>query len=116
MHEKSLVRSLLKQIEQIRVDNDAVCVDVVAVELGPLSGVEAELIASAFDEFVGEYFDPPPGLDIRIVPLRLCCQSCLRESAVDGLSLQCPECASTDVRVIRGDEFRLLDVSLQVPI
>ena len=116
MHEKSLVRSLLKQVKAIGMDNGAVQVDAVTVELGPLSGAEPELVAAAYDELVTEYFEVIPQLDVHTVPLQLRCRFCLRESAADGLSLVCPVCTSLDVQIIRGDEFRLIDVSLQVPV
>lgn len=114
MHEQSLVRSLLKQVDQLRIDNDAISVGMVTVELGPLSGVEPELIAVAFRELVSDYFDEQPTLNIRLVPLQVRCRSCRHESAVENITLECPECSSTKVQIIRGDEFRLLDVSMQV--
>ncbi len=116
MHEKSLVRSLLKQVDELRIENNALSVALITVELGPLSGVEPQLIQVAFGELVAEYFDEQPTLDIRLVPLQIRCRSCRHESAVDGITLECPECSSTKVQVIRGDEFRLLDISMQVSV
>ena len=116
MHEKSLVKSLLTQVEQLRVDNHATYVDRVTVEVGPLSGVEPELIRSAFDEVASEQFEVAPVLDIRLIQLQIRCRSCLHEASVEGLTLQCPECKSSKVQVIRGDEFRLIDVSIQVHV
>lgn len=116
MHEKSLVRSLLKQVDQLRIENKALSVGLVTVELGPLSGVEPQLIHTAFEELVTEYFDDQPTLKIRLVPLQIRCRSCHHESAVEGITLECPKCASTKIQIIRGDEFRLLDVSMQVSV
>ncbi len=116
MHERSLVQSLLMQVERLRAEHDAVAVDMVKVEIGPLSGVEPQLVQQAFDELVTERFSPVPSLEIRMVPLQIRCRSCGRESSVRGLSLKCPECASSRVHVVRGDEFRLIDVDLQVPV
>ncbi len=116
MHEKSLVQSLLKQVEQIRVENGGQSVDQITVEIGPLSGVESELIECAFRELAPQFFSAPPVLNLQNVPLQLRCRSCDLESAVDGLTLQCPNCLSNQVCIIRGDEFRLVDVSMQIPV
>lgn len=116
MHEKSLVQSLLTQVEQLRVQNDATTVDRVTVEIGPLSGVEPDLVQTAFDEVAPERFASPPMLDIRLVRMQIRCRTCRHEAAVEGVTLKCPECESTKVQIIRGDEFRLIDVSMQVPV
>lgn len=115
MHEKSLVRSLLKQVEHIRKQNKAVSVDRITVEIGPLSGAEAELVQSAFDELAPQQFADRPVLDIQNVKLQIRCRECLQESAISGITFHCPDCQSSRVQVVRGDEFRLIDVSMQVP-
>jgi len=104
------------QVEQLRTEHDALAVDAVTVELGPLSGVEAELVREAFNQLAADQFTTCPLLHIDTIPLQIRCQSCGRESSVAGLSLKCPECASSRVRILRGDEFRLIDVAMQVPV
>jgi len=116
MHERSLVHSLLTQVKQLSNQHDAETVDSVTVEIGPLSGVEAELVREAFDELAAEHFTNCPLLHIDLVPLQIRCRSCGRESSVSELSLKCPECASSRVHIVRGDEFRLIDVAMQVPV
>ena len=116
MHEKSLVQSLLNQVEQLRMQNNATSVGRVTVEVGPLSGVEPELIRSAFDELASTQFESPPALDIRLIRMQIRCRSCRHETEVEGMTLQCPECASIKVQIVRGDEFRLIDISMQVPV
>ncbi len=116
MHERSLVHSLLKQVKQFSDQHEAESVDAVTVEIGPLSGVEAELVREAFEELASEHFTSCPLLHIDAVPLQVRCRSCGRASSVSGMSLKCPECASSRVHIIRGDEFRLIDVAMQVPV
>ena len=116
MHEKSLVQSLLTQVEQLRVQNAATSVHRVTVEIGPLSGVEPELVQSAFNELAPQQFDTPLVLDICLIRMQIRCRSCRRVAAVEGITLQCPECGSSKVQIIRGDEFRLINVSMQVPV
>lgn len=116
MHERSLVQSLLTQVEQLRRKHGGVAVDSICVEIGPLSGVEPELVRSAFDELAAGRFERCPTLQLDMIPLQIRCRSCGRESSVAGLDLRCPECASVRVHVVRGDEMRLIDVGMQVPV
>ena len=115
MHERSLVQSLLSQVEHLSAQHDAVAVDSVTVELGPLSGVEAELIRSAYSDLAALRFRNEPELIIREVPLRVRCRSCGRQSTVLDLVLQCSGCGSTRVHITSGDAFCLVDIGLQVP-
>lgn len=114
MHERSLVRSLLNQVERLRLEHHALSVDVVTVELGPLSGVEPELIRSAFEQLAPLQFTSTPRLDVQLIDLTIRCRKCKVEAAVPQITFQCPACFSSRVQVIRGDQFRLIDVSLQI--
>ena len=115
MHETSLVRSLLTQVEQIMIQHEATSVDSVTVEIGPLSGVEGDLVQAAFLQ-LSPTVPGMPQLVIREIGLQILCRDCEVESAVAGLTLQCPICRSPRVQILRGDEFRLIDVSIQVPV
>lgn len=114
MHEYSLVQSLLNQVEQLRSDHNGVLVEVVTVEIGPLSGVEPQLITSAFEQLAPQQFSMMPRLEIRLVDLSIRCRACDVESSLTDISFKCPKCSSSRVKIISGDQFRLIDVRLQV--
>ena len=116
MHEKSLVQSLLRQVETIMLEHRATSVQRVTVEIGPLSGVEPLLIDDAFSELIPSRRIGCPSLNIQAVNLRIRCRECKHESSSPGLNLKCPLCGSTRVQITQGDEFRLIDVSLEVPV
>ena len=115
MHEKSLVQSLLKQVEAIMREHHAISVQAVTVEIGPLSGVESLLVEDAFSELLLTSQIGRPSLNIQAVDLTIRCRDCKQESSSSGLALKCQLCGSNKVRITHGDEFRLIDVSLQVP-
>lgn len=112
MHETSLVRSLLMQVEQIAAQHGSACVTRVEVEVGPLSGVEPLLVRSAFDRLVDRSRWPSAELAIEEVSLEARCRSCGAEFSIEDFAFRCPRCASSSVRVTRGDQFRLLNVSI----
>ena len=112
MHERSLINALLRQVEKLRRDHGAGSVSEVRVEVGPLSGVEPLLLATAFEQLASASNLSDAKLVIDEVPLRAVCKFCDREFEVQGFVFRCPACGQ-NVRVIRGDEFQLVSVSLQ---
>jgi hydrogenase nickel incorporation protein HypA/HybF len=113
MHETSLVRSLLAQVATVLCDHPGARVERIRVEIGPLSGVEPLLISSAFERLVET--TPCSGAALRIEQIDLAarCGDCDSEFPVEQFHFVCPACASNRVTILRGDEFRLLDVTIE---
>lgn len=112
MHEYSLVRSLLRQIRQILSDQPIQGLQQVSVSIGPLSGVEPELVQIAFDELVASFGFPGATLSIVRTTLEACCNGCGECFTVQSFQFQCPSCRSRSVRVTGGEDFRLIDLTV----
>ncbi|TWU50572.1 Hydrogenase/urease nickel incorporation protein HypA [Rubripirellula tenax] len=127
MHERSLVKSLLRQVEQIAAENGATEVSEVTVEIGPLSGIEIDLVRIAFDELISvvDLVQNPskdgsltrsttPQMRLVIIESALAieCLRCHQESELNTFIFRCHQCGSGRVKVIAGDQFRLLSVTL----
>ncbi len=114
MHEFSLVRSLLRQVGDLLVEHGGVGVKAIRVEMGPLSGVERQLVELAFDQEV--VMTPCRGarLVIEEVSLTAICQDCRAEFQMQGFDFVCHSCESRQIQITGGDEFRLLDVDIAV--
>jgi len=110
MHEQSLVRSLLKQVETLRCEYDGGYVSEVRVEKGPLSGVESFLLSGAFELLSKGTAAEDAILVIDEVPLMAKCKLCSRDFEINNFVFRCPVC-SGNVKVTRGDEFHLISVS-----
>lgn len=113
MHEASLVRSLLRQVSDLLVAHQGESVEVIRVEMGPLSGVERVLVEIAFTEQVDSTPCRGAKLEVTEVPLSAKCRECRAEFAIERFRFVCPECGSPHVQVTGGEEFRLLDVDLR---
>lgn len=111
MHEQSLVKSLLRQVELIVCEHQAQGVSEIQVEVGPLSGVEPLLLSSAFDQIVDGTIAQGAKLVINSVPLRAACANCQLESDVHDFNFRCPTCAQNR-KVTSGDRFMLDGVTL----
>lgn len=112
MHEYSLVRSLLKQVQQIASDHDADCVREISVSIGPLSGVEPMLVTSAFEQLRSSFAMQTASLRVSESKLLARCSGCEASFEVLGFVFECPECGSRRVQITEGEEFRLLDLTV----
>ena len=115
MHEQSLVKALLKQVDAIRRQHGAEQVAEVRIEVGPLSGVEPLLLIAAFKRLAPRSPAKAAMLVIDQVDLMAECKSCKQQFQIKNFDFRCPTCGN-NVRVIRGDEFQLVSVSLLDPV
>lgn len=115
MHEQSLVRSLLGQVQDAITPHTDCRVDEIRVEIGPLAGVEPLLVESAFDLLAESSTLCGARLVIDEVPLSAECSACKEAFAVERYQFVCPACGSRRVRVTQGDEFRLVSITIEEP-
>lgn len=115
MHELSIMQSLHERVTEIARAHGARRVTRVALDLGALSNVVPELLREAFLAF--READPllvAATLEIRSLPIRVRCRSCLAESAPEGYRIRCAACGGVGVDVIQGEELLLRDVELEI--
>lgn len=114
MHEFSLVHSLLQQVGDLLIEHGGVRVETIRVEMGPLSGVERKLLELAFEQEVDESTCRGAQLIVEEVPLTAVCQECAVEFEMSNFDFLCPVCSSRQIRIAGGDDFKLLDVEIEV--
>lgn len=113
MHEFSICRSLLGQVEALGVEHGARRVTSVKVAVGPLCGVEPGLLERAYLlARCGTVADIAP-LIVETLPIVVECRTCGRESAAAANRLICAHCGDYRVEVVSGDELILLSVEME---
>ncbi|MFO1019805.1 MAG: hydrogenase maturation nickel metallochaperone HypA [Planctomycetales bacterium] len=110
MHESSLVRTLLEQVQQICRERCVRALRSIRISIGLFSGVEPLLVRSAFEDLQPDYFAPPVELQIDTVPLTAECRACTKHFEVVNFRFVCPHCQTTDVHIVSGDELRLVSL------
>ena len=113
MHEYSVVQALLEQIEDVAQQNDATKVTKIIVKIGVTSGIEAHLLEIAFNTFKEKTICDGAEFVMNIQPLKIRCNSCLKESELEKVHYCCQECASTDVEVIDGEDMFLMSLEME---
>ncbi len=112
MHEYSIVSALLERVETEARARQATAVHHLRVQVGELSGVETELLASAYELFRERTLCAGADLEIVPVPARWACPSCDLEIA-RGEVLRCADCAHP-ARLVGGDEILLERIEMEV--
>ena len=112
MHEYSIVQALLAQVETQAARHGATAVKRLEVRIGELSGVEIELLKTAYEMMRERTICGGAPLEITPVAPRWECRSCGHEITQGG-ALQCPACGSP-ARLAAGDEIVLDRIELEV--
>ncbi|WP_187781850.1 hydrogenase maturation nickel metallochaperone HypA/HybF [Gimesia chilikensis] len=112
MHERSLVQTLLNQVQQVVDADGGGVVKEIQVQVGDLSGVEPLLFESAFAELVTEWFSQECRLVLDIVPVKAECRLCGQCFEVQDYEFLCPACGTGPVEVIQGDQVKLMSITV----
>jgi hydrogenase nickel incorporation protein HypA/HybF len=112
MHELAICQALMKQVEAIARDNSAMQVASITLGMGPLSGVEEQLLKNAYPIASAGTIADGAELLIRSIPVRVRCSECGEESEVAANRLICRHCNNWRTELISGDELLLMRVEL----
>jgi hydrogenase nickel incorporation protein HypA/HybF len=113
MHERSLVRALLQQVQRVAKENSAGRVCSVRLRVGEFSGVEPELLASAFHDLIQGTPLCDATLDLERVPLEAVCDQCGAQFRIEKFNFQCVQCGSSHLTVYGGQELLLDSVTME---
>ncbi len=113
MHELSLCYALLEQVERIAKQQQAERVVSIRLQIGPLAGIEPELLQRAFPLVIPGSLAAGAELVIEPLPLRIHCTTCEWEGEATPSHLRCPHCESLQTQVISGEEMLLASLELE---
>ena len=112
MHELSVCLALIAQVEQVAREQRATRINVVHVSVGPLSGVEPQLLEQAYPFAAAGSIANEATLYIESAPIRVYCDKCECESTATISRLVCAECGNWRTTLVSGDELLLTHVDL----
>jgi len=113
MHELAICQSLMEQVETIASERDAKSVTLIVIGMGPLSGVEPQLLKNAYPIASIGTIAERAELKIENLPIRVKCSSCDCESDALPNKLICSHCGDWKTTLISGDELLLMSVELE---
>lgn len=112
MHEYSIVQSLLDTCEEHAKANNSTNITKVIVKIGVLSGVEPDLLQTAFDTFKEKTVCENSEFIINHQKVVISCRNCNEESTLEKNEFLCPKCESNDVSVIDGEDMFLMSLEM----
>jgi hydrogenase nickel incorporation protein HypA/HybF len=115
VHELSVCQALVTQLEAVSAANGGGAVELVRLRIGPLSGIEAQLLARAFPLAAAGTIAEGAELCIEAAPLVVQCNDCGAQSDALPNRMLCGSCGGFRVRTVSGDEMLLESVELTVP-
>jgi hydrogenase nickel incorporation protein HypA/HybF len=112
MHERSLVRQLIEQVEDEVRNRHLSGLTTVHLEVGEFSGVEPSLLELAFQEMAVDKWPTEVRLEVNVTPLAARCRQCGEDFRVERFRFVCPRCKNAAVDVIAGEDMRLVSLTV----
>jgi len=113
MHELAICQSLMEQVESIAQERDAKSVTSITIGMGPLSGVEVQLLKNAYPIASAGTVAQDAELVIEHLPIKVKCSQCGSESDALPNKLTCKQCGDWRTTLISGDEMMLMSLELE---
>jgi len=113
MHELAICQSLLEQVENIAEERAAKSVTSITIGMGPLSGVEVQLLKNAYPIASAGTVAQDAELVIEHLPIKVKCSQCGSESDALPNKLTCKQCGDWRTTLISGDEMMLMSLELE---
>ena len=104
----SICQGLMDQVERIAAEQNASQVDSISLSIGPLSGVEPDLLKRAYEVARLQTVAENAELEIQTGPIVVECRSCGASGEAQVNRLLCPSCGDWQVNLVQGDELLLL--------
>ncbi len=113
MHEYSIVQSLIDSCEEHAKANEASKITKVVVKIGVMSGVEPDLLKTAFDTFKEATICENAQFIMNIQKVKISCNNCQSENELEKNEYLCPKCQSSNINIIDGEDMFLMSLELE---
>ncbi len=110
MHELSLAQDIIAIVKESLEPQAGVSLKTVRVSIGEMAAVVPELLHHAYDALIADTPLQGSKLDIAIIPVTAICHSCKKTFGLEEYEFLCPNCQSSDIEVLTGDEFFIKDL------
>jgi len=107
MHEMSIAQSIIDIVDDTLKENESENLREIVVDIGELVAVVPESLQFCYEAIVNGTKYEKAELKIIIKPLKIVCNNCKVESKIEKYSFLCPDCNSTNISVLSGEELNI---------
>ncbi len=110
MHELGVIIEVVKQVEQIKIENNLTKVDTIVLEIGQLSAMIPKYVEEVFPVAIEKTSLKETKLKIEIIKAVAKCNQCTKEFNLVESRGQCPHCELSSYELISGREFIIKEI------
>lgn len=105
MHELSITEHILEYAMEEAQKQNASRILAIRLRIGSFSGVVPECIQMYCDLLAEGTMAEGVQIEAAVIPTKVCCRECGKESEITPHSLCCPHCGSLKLQRLSGREF-----------
>jgi hydrogenase nickel incorporation protein HypA/HybF len=113
MHEMSIAQSLITILEEEMEKHRARSLKSVRLHIGQMSAIVPDALSFCFQVMTEGTALEGARLDMEIIPLRASCSACGKEFEIKDYVFVCPECASTRIESISGQDLSIVEMEVE---
>ena len=113
MHELSVTESVLEIACKYADEAQAKKVTDIYLVIGKLSSIIDDSVQFYWDIISKDTICEKATLHFERIPVTLGCQVCKHQYTLESDLMPCPQCGSSNVRVLSGDEFNLDSIEIE---
>ena len=112
MHELSIAQNIISIVQEHLNEQQKFSVKTVRVKVGKLTNILTDSLIFGFDALTRETNLNGVVLEIEHIPLTVECTDCGKSTALDNYIFQCPNCRSSSISVVSGNELMVSEIEL----
>jgi len=112
MHELSIAENILEIVNANLEGHGPAAIRSVKVRIGELAGVIPESLEFCFAAITKGTAMESAKLEIERTDIVAHCETCGADSAVKGLIFRCPSCSGPNIKIVSGDELRVVEIEV----
>lgn len=113
MHELSIAQNIIHIIRNEVSEDKLRSIDKINLKIGQLSNILIESLCFSYNSIIENTPLRNSRLEIEILPIKINCNDCGAINTTNDFIFCCPECKSSAINVIGGEEMIISSINLK---
>ncbi|RQW01424.1 MAG: hydrogenase maturation nickel metallochaperone HypA [Calditrichaeota bacterium] len=112
MHELSIAQNIIDIVQEYVPAESKNSVKTIRVKIGKMSNIMVDSLLFGFEALTKETNLDGAQLEIEQLGLTIRCEECGKETIADDFVFKCPQCGSTSIRIVTGNELMVSEIEI----